>query len=245
MGVLNLAKWADGRDGYIYREVISRLAARIMEVAQTSLFPVDAAPDWDLTPNAFGEYQAEIGPKQVRIIMAVYPAGTATMTSQCSPARENGHRFYGHTMRAWSPYRDGTDDGTLAARAVGLVEGMGHTAVLDPLDERAPGVDAPAPAPTVLLVDPWALGVPQIAEQLQAIDHEDPVHVVVPWNVNDEETRRLEAPLRANLNRSIPNCMRLQGSQRHVTDLFDFRAKFPKTVGMAIKKFVIRASRGH
>jgi FxsC-like protein len=240
LGLIKLKKSAEY--GHLYTGVVWQLAKRIVEAGQTTNLPQVPPIVFESAPNAFADHQHRDATGQIQVIMAVYhPLAKRKGSGRRSPARATGNHFYGPRMRAWTPYRDDTDATVLAVCAEGLVAGLGYRALLDPLDERKSGLrgapSEPQTSPKVMLVDPWATGVPEIAKELREIDNEDPTHVVVPWNIKDTETVRREKPLTANLDKTLPNGLSLPGSAPRVHTLEEFRFDFPEAVGEAVKRY--------
>lgn len=207
-----------------YRESVLRMAEAIKETAeQTKLAPC-APMDLDATPNVFTEHQAAEATHQVRIIVAAH-----------HPAPGRSAYFYGRTMLEWTPfrgsaYRGAADSEPIVRHAASVIAELGHHAMIETVDAVEPTAGQP---PAILLLDPWAAGVPEIRAKLRAIDI-DPVHVVVPWNDEDEETVRETSRLRDDLRAAMPNSLSLNGSAPRVPTLETFRALLPKAVNEAI-----------
>lgn len=217
------------RYNQVYRESVWLMARAIQQTAQETCLARCPAMAMATVPNAFAEYQAG---QQVRVTIASYKADSAGTGKHRPPAPTRSTYYYGRKMREWMPYRTDEDTTLIAHCAERVINGLGHSALLDPLDARE---STERLAPSVLLVDPWAARVPGIANDLRAIDR-DPMHAVVPWNEDDDETQRAAESLEAGLRGTLPQSLGLQGSAQRVPTLSAFRAALPKAVNEAIAK---------
>ena len=218
-----------------YEESVWRMAQTIQRVGEEINLASCPAMTMDSIRNAFADHKARNIAHQIRVTIAAYAATSTSTGRRSRPIRARSNYYYGHTMREWMPYRS-TDNTTLIARyAASVISELGHSAVLDPLDDRDDRTVAPQSSPSVMLVDPWAPGVPEIADHLRVIDG-DPIHVVVPWNKDDNETARETPQLQARLHGTLPHSLSLKGSAPRVPTLEAFRAALPKAVNEAIAK---------
>ena len=193
-----------------YTRSVLRMAQTIQQVAEETNLAACSVMAMDSLQNAFADHQVRNATHQIRLAVAACLMST-TDASRGQPARARSNYYYGHTMCEWMPYR-GPQDTTLIARyAERIISNLGHRAVLDPLDDP---VEVPR-SPSVMLVDPWAPGVPEIADNLRTRDA-DPTHVVVPWNQDDEETTRETPHLQANLQGTLPRSLKVFPGRLHM-----------------------------
>lgn len=219
------------RHNSAYTESVLLMAKTIQRVA----VDLDLAPcapfDMGSLRSAFADHQPDSATHQIRVRLAAYPAASEFNVDRRS-ARTRTNYYYGRTMREWAPYRSAADATPIAMYAESVISALGHSAIVEPLDEPAA---AAVPSPSVMLLDPWAAGVGEIGDRLRVIDS-DPTHVVVPWNSDDDETAREAARLQDDLREVMRNSLALNGSAPWVPTLETFRAAFPKTVNEAIAK---------
>jgi FxsC-like protein len=217
-----------------YTRSVLKIAQAINESGRAANLAAAEPVDLDSVPNAFAEHQARNTSHRVRIIVAAHPVGPGPGKT-AAPVQAAGPRssyYYGHKMREWNPYRSPTSVTPIARYAEDVIVGLNHLAFLAPLDEPAV---PPAPMPSVVLLDPWAVEVPEIAGRLRDLDRQLP-HVVVPWNLEDEQTISAVSRLERNIRELMPESLALNGSALQVTTLEAFRAALPKAVYEAISR---------
>jgi len=211
-----------------YEDSVWQMAKMIKDTAESTKLPPCARMDLSTVTNAFTEYQATEVTRQVRVVVAARPAGEGR-----SPY------YYGRTMLEWAPYRGSADSVPITQHADEIISGLGYHAVIAAIDEAEPA-PGPGQSVSVLLVDPWAAGIPWIRDKLRAIDNR-PVHVLVPWNDEDEETAREASRLTEDLRAALPKSLLLNGSSAHVPTLDTFLALLPDAVNEAIVTYFRRA----
>ena len=223
----NHSRWADA-----YKQSVWELAKRIYDEGEKAKLAPSEPVEWDSVPNAFADHQALDG-REVLVRIAAYPADRPRGAQAATPTRPPRGKayYYGHKTLEWAPYRTENDPWPIAARVRELVIGMNHSPLLESVYEAA-DLDSRS-APSIVLVDPWAAGVPELVTKLQRID-EGPAHVVVPWNEEDSETMGREELLRSNLNLVLPRSRSLTS---HVLKS-DFRTQFKNTIIKAIKNYI-------
>jgi FxsC-like protein len=215
-GIIKLNRYRDA-----YKQTVLKMARLIKEVANNAALMSCEPQDLLALRSAFHEHQDQRHP--IRLTIA---------------ARDMGHLpegldayYYGRTVREWSPYRTSADATPLAYHAERIVANLGHEPVVDTIEEYQEG--APG-SPGVMLVDPWATVDRDLGERLRRIDAR-PLHVVVPWN-EDEQNTRAEAELDRGLDETLGNSLALNGSARRLTTIEAFRAALPKAVAEAVTR---------
>jgi FxsC-like protein len=222
-----------------YTKSVLKVAQTIWEVGEAAkLAPCDPI-EIDSVENAFADYQANNTRYRVRVIVAACSIGLVSgelSVSHYDPKFRLSY-YYGRKMREWNPYRNLTTVTPITSFAEDVISGLNHRPVVQALDEPTA---SPVPMPSVVLLDPWAAGVPEIANKLREIDYHRP-HVVVPWNEEDEETAREAERLEQNLRQAMPNSLALNGSAPRVPTIEAFRAALPKAVYEAISRHFMTA----
>lgn len=218
-----------------YKESVLLMAKRIKRIAEETNLSPCPPPDLDEVANAFAGHRARSASHRVQVRIAAYtpPRLGGGDTGPGPLAQGRSPYYYGRTMREWAPYRNPHDATPIARTAEQIISGLGHRAVIAPLDEPDPA-DA-APSPSVMVVDPWAACAPGIGDRLRRLD-EEPSHVLVPWNTDDEETMSAEAGLERDLTAAVGNGLALNGSARRIPTARAFRAELPKAVNEAITR---------
>jgi FxsC-like protein len=190
-GIVKLSRFRDD-----YQEAAYHLAKRIVEVAEST--PVRAGPvaDYESLESAFGaDGQGMPGDQRLRITIV------APRSDELPPGRGDFH--YGQSARDWNPYRPESVRG-LADHAAGLARSLGYRADIGDLEQHAGELlkDGPPGLPEVLIIDPWAVMLPQCQRLLQKLDAMDKpwVQVVIPWSSADLEIARAEPELRGLLD---------------------------------------------
>lgn len=211
-----------------YHESIIRMAEIIIRAAED----IDLRPcepmDLDALPSFFAHQTVE-DPQRVRVTVAACALRPQNAAEPVNPNPQRNH-YYGHTAREWTPY-DGRADATpIAAYAEQVIAGLGHRPVIEALGET---VAQTAAAPSVLLLDPWAAGIPDVGDTLRELDRE-PRHVLVPWHENDEQSAAAAAKLAADVEAAVPNGLAMHGSRARLPTLATFRNALPIAVEKAI-----------
>jgi FxsC-like protein len=220
-----------GRFREAYEESVLLMAKTIKRIAEETNLRPCAPPSMKDAENPFAAHQARSAARQVRLTIASY--SPAIGDGDARPWQTRSQYHYGRTMREWTPYRTPVDATPIARFAEQIVTGLGHRAVIAPLDEPEP--ETTTAVPSVLLVDPWAPELPAIGERLRRLD-EEPRQVVVPWNQDDEETARNESRLGRGLDETVGQSLSLNGSARRVPTPDAFREELPKAVNEAITR---------
>ncbi|MDN3359125.1 TIR-like protein FxsC [Actinomadura sp. DC4] len=215
-----------------YKESVLLMAKTIKRIAEETNLRTCTPPDLAEVENAFAVHQAKSVARRVQVTVAAYSLPASRAEGADRSLQSRSPYYYGHTMREWTPYRSRTDSTPIARYAEQVIAGLGHQAVIAPLDE--PEVEA-APAPSIMVVDPWAAGVPAIGDRLRRLD-DPPRHVIVPWNNDDEDTTRDEDRLERDLTATVGRSLALNGSARRVPTLKAFREQLPKAVNEAITR---------
>ncbi|MFH8927640.1 FxsC protein [Streptomyces pristinaespiralis] len=183
-----------------YERAVYELAKRIVIVADTVQLPPGSAVDYRSVPSAFGGPGGM--PGNLRLAVA---APTATeLPEGRSPF------YYGATRGAWNPFRP-VSQRAVADLVASIVFVSNRQVDTVPFDEvlAGPEEDAPSQGPLIVLVDPWAVRVPQLRAQLMALNrlHRPDVKVVIPWNPTDPQSADAGHDLSEELARTIPRLL--------------------------------------
>lgn len=188
-----------------YREVLRRLADRIVSTAHAHPLPRSAADlDPETAGNAFAQplrQETQHAPQQVHFVVA---AGTR---DEMRSVRTDVH-YYGDERQDWAPYRP-TLGGPLAAHAreVAAEQQLGSdVADLEELRERLARARRNNDI-VVLLVDAWVTRLEKYRRTLAEFDRagDGPVAILVPSSDEDPETADHRGELRSGLIRVLPD----------------------------------------
>lgn len=191
-----------------YRIALTAFADYIVEVAQTG--PLSAKDDGvlDLNPheNAFADKWSRSDPRPLRFVIV------APVQGKLPPKADP--RLYGNSPEKWRPYQP-ADETPIAETAAMLAETDDFQPFVEFLGACPDLLDGAEPsAPTVLIVDPWAVQDPELAEMLRAFDaisHDKPwIRLVIPWDRNGSgdgnQISELEEGLQRALYRTRSHC---------------------------------------
>ena len=222
-----------------YKECVWLLAKTIKKIAEDTRISACEPIDMKFLESAFPSYWTPGGIHRIRVMIVAYPASLSAndRSMDLNPVVARNSYYYGRRMNDWTPFKNRLDAMPIARYAEYLISSLGYRAVLEPFDDKLLD-ETPAASrqsPTVLIVDPWVTRVSEISDQLQIIDR-DPTHVVVPWNVEDDETTREESRLLQDLWAVLPKSLALKGSTSRVPTLDRFRDALAEAVNGAIAK---------
>ncbi|MER5865811.1 TIR-like protein FxsC [Kitasatospora sp. NPDC002040] len=162
-----------------YQLAVLRLARRIVDVAENTVIPTVRPVDFLSQPSAF-----EVKAPAKRLRISVFSYRQAELPEGRNPD------FYGPRRVDWHPYQPQATR-PVAEHAVRLAKQMGFESSVHEFDEEAEEVlEAAEPtAPSLLLLDRWALRDEQRREIVRKFDRRNPdwVKVLEPWNTADQE----------------------------------------------------------
>jgi FxsC-like protein len=228
-----------------YSQIVGDLAGQLVKAAESC--PVKKGPrvDYGALESAFGRGEATPGgsaDKPLRI----------TVVAPCRGGLPEGREdssFYGLSTLDWKPYfPDSTRP--IAERAAGLARSLGFRVETGDLGQHERDLRAgdPRSGPQILIIDPWALLMPRNQELLQWLDRRPMpwVQAIVPWNAADEENRKLEGKLRAELDAAFGHKLAevastSEAAARGVPRAGDFDLVLRQLVGTAAKRFLSHA----
>ncbi|RKE21840.1 TIR-like protein FxsC [Streptomyces sp. TLI_171] len=170
-----------------YRTAVHRLAQRIVDVAEHTVIPTGQPADFASQPSAFEPPEpADL----VRISVFSYRQSEL-------PADRSG-TWYGSRRTDWQPYRPDSVR-PLAEDAADIARAMGFRPSIVEFEEESEhllGAAGPA-APSVVLVDRWALLDTRRREALRRLDRRNIASVVFiePWNRADGQSLQQERML--------------------------------------------------
>ncbi|MGW7286080.1 TIR-like protein FxsC [Streptomyces sp. NPDC054847] len=183
-----------------YERAVYELAKRIVSVADTAKLPPGSPVDYRSVPSAFGAPGGM--PGNLRLAVAAPTAGE--LPEGRSPF------YYGATRGAWNPFRP-LSQRAAADLVASLVFVSNRQVDIVPFDEglTGPGERNPSHGPLILLVDPWAVRVPQLRARLMALDrlHRPDVKVVILWNPTDPQSAEAGPDLSDDLARTLPTLL--------------------------------------
>ncbi|ALC23498.1 FxsC protein [Streptomyces pristinaespiralis] len=183
-----------------YERAVYELAKRIVIVADTVQLPPGSAVDYRSVPSAFGGPGGMPG----NLRLAVAAPTAVELPEGRSPF------YYGATRGAWNPFRP-VSQRAVADLVASIVFVSNRQVDTVPFDEvlAGPEEDAPSQGPLIVLVDPWAVRVPQLRAQLMALNrlHRPDVKVVIPWNPTDPQSADAGHDLSEELARTIPRLL--------------------------------------
>jgi len=185
--LLQLRRYED-----VYRELISEIADRIVEIHHSGPLPVlDNLQPLDEVPNAFeaqpaGSPIARRGPQHVEFVITVADA---------TEMREFRHDVssYGKDEWSWRPFQPpiGYDLGIVLQQMA--IEAHVHLSVAragPDLWDRLDAADR-SNSVVVLIIDAWALAIPKYQALLEEIDRTSSLNtaILIVWNDEDAETK--------------------------------------------------------
>ena len=217
-----------------YTKSVLQIAQAIRDTGKAANLAATEPVDLDSVANAFDDHQARSTSHRIRVIIAACSTSLIPVETAAphDPPGPRSSYYYGHKMREWNPYRSLNSVTPIARFAEDVISALSHWASLEALDEPMVG---PTPMPSVILLDPWATEIPEIASRLSDLDRQRP-HVVVLWNREDEQTASAAARLEQRIHQVLPESLALNGSAPQVLTLDAFRVALPKAVYEAIAR---------
>ncbi|WP_262379589.1 TIR-like protein FxsC [Nonomuraea sp. PA05] len=185
-GLYSLIKISSRRQAY--RRTVLELARRIIQAAELSpLCEAASLPDYSSFDNAFADYRAAR-------TMEVFAAAPDLQNLP----RDRDPYYYGRTSVEWNPFRNKGDHEPIASRVASLLRAQG---IHSDLGEQIRPVLA-AEHPALILVDPWAVEVPDVLGALRSLSDTaaSSLLFLVLWNHADKQTVNAEVRLRDSLS---------------------------------------------
>jgi FxsC-like protein len=218
-----------------YTTAVQRLAQHIIRAARTSR--VEPCQVRDLGPprNAF-DMPGRLAPADRRLNLIV----AAPTLDQLPNGRSRD--FYGTSANDWNPFHPVSRQ-AIAEYAAGVARLNSYEPSVLSLDEGyelfAKG--DPSAGLALLLIDAWAMADDDLARRLARLDSFDVswAATMVPWNLEDAETRSRYRELRDELRKLLPNRL---GAARpftavnstRISSLEEFRTKLPDALEGAL-----------
>jgi FxsC-like protein len=218
-----------------YVTAVQRLAQHIIRAAETSRLQPCGVRDLGPPRNAF-DMPGRRAPADRRLNLIV----AAPTVNRLPGGRSRD--FYGHSSHDWNPFHPLSRQ-AIADYAAGVARLNSYEPNVLNFDEGCEFLakSDPAAGLGLLLVDAWATADDDLAQRLALLDSLDVgwVGTMVPWNLDDTETRERAGDLRAGLRALLPNRL---GDARPFTatnstrigTLEEFRTKLPDVLEGAL-----------
>lgn len=224
-----------------YKRALHYFAQRVVDVAENgSPARAERYPNYVTLESAFLRDGKPRGShRRVRIVIAA--PSEPRLPDGVEPA------MYGSRAMMWKPYIPHYG-GEIADAASTLAESMYFTALVEPLElsgEFTAG--APASAPTILIIDPWAVRDEDLRRRLAHFDVNSHtklwIRPVVAWNRGHQANKIHAALLCAELDRALDQCRRRYWHESpQVLDglesIDDFIAKIPDVIRRAERVYI-------
>jgi FxsC-like protein len=218
-----------------YQEAVFDLAHRIVTAAQRCRLPEGPRPDYRRLHSAFGLDSKGAPWNRVLRITVVAP-GCGEL-----PRSRKDVSCYGRSPQAWNPFAAGpiADEANRLAREH---RDQFRAEVGDLWRHKADLLSGkPGPGPQLLLIDPWALLLPQYQEVIQRFNaQESPwVQTLIVLSDSDAESQDKADKLRATLDAVLGRKPAAAGSKgaHEVGSLTDFRAALPRLIDAAAQGY--------
>lgn len=199
-GLYGIMKVSRYRTEYI--QAVTDLAGRMVEAAERHPVKHGMKVDPGALESAFGPAEAAQGGvegKRVRITVI------APRLDELPDARAKS-LYYGPSPLAWKPYLPESDR-PIADVAAEVARSLTYRAEVGDLSKHEGALLSgdTRSGPQILVIDPWALEVPDSQQLLQRLNsgHMPWVQTIIVWNAADEEGRKAEGKLRASLDATL------------------------------------------
>lgn len=219
-----------------YENAVQYFARRIADVAESdSPTRAERFPNYLMLDNAFqGEQETASNRARLRIVIAA--PSTPHLPQGADPDR------YGSRSMMWKPYHPAFG-GEISAVAQRVAASMGFDAFVEAFEHSGEfGAAARPSAPTLLIIDPWAVQDPQLRQRLGRFDadsHNKPwIRPVVPWNREHPSDEQHAAELGSRLAALLGRCrLRYRPESPRVLDgletIHDFINEVPALIRTA------------
>lgn len=210
-----------------YRLVVDRLAARIVELAETEPVAPSAAPDIDEVPSAFNPRASD----------AVFAISVAAPAQADLPA-DRDPAGYGRYSIDWRPYpRD--QELSLADYAARVAEQLDFAVLVESIESTA---ELAATRPGVILIDPWFIADDQRLGALKSLVRDLPSWVLpllVLDSVPGGRTVRLAEQVRTVLSKAAAaRTETARHAIRGVSSLPEFVSLMPILIAEAERQYL-------
>ncbi|MDX3098826.1 TIR-like protein FxsC [Streptomyces sp. ME19-03-3] len=222
-----------------YERAVYRLAQRIIQVGEeTKVDPGRGYLDYHQVPSAFGPPGAS-RPLHITVLACSDSEGLPEGRSSA---------YYGPSPRDWNPYHPQSSR-PLADLAADLARNLDYHVSVGVFEDELDRLLDPTPtAPTLLLLDRWALRSPERHELLQRFGSLSRpwVSTLVPWNREDPESQGQEEALRRLADEALnrPQAKRsgdVSFIRNNIPSLEMFCDDVPRAVGRAAKHYAAHA----
>jgi FxsC-like protein len=212
-----------------YQLIVKRLAARIVELADTAPVGPSAVPDIDEVRSPFSPEESS----------AAFGINVAAPASSGLPAGRD-RAGYGDSGTEWRPY-PGNQQLSLARYAKRIAEQMDFAGIVADVEKR--GIQL-TNRPGVLLIDPWFIADPPGLRVLRDIASELPswiLPVLVLGADQDQRSEELAEQVRGVLrSRRTPRSEVAIRASHGVRSLADFAALMPVLAAEAERQYLRR-----
>jgi len=216
-----------------YDSAVTALARRIVQAAEHAS-PAPTRPrDHRTVSDAFHRPGDPASRRpRVRIVVA----------APCRPQLPAGAEpeMYGTGALDWKPYAP-EYSGEIARAAERLAESMDFEAVVESAEDGPEfEADAPASAPVLLIIDPWAAQVPSLRRILRSFDEDSPgapwVRPVVAWNRGHPANRAHERELETRIHAVLERCRRRRPDTPKALDGLETAREFIRELPSVIRE---------
>ncbi len=185
-----------------YSRAVDFFAERVTAVAETDApSPTVPPPMYQDLRNAFAVQGPIDNTDRPRLRIVVAAPRRSRLPRGCDPEAYGAEAFH------WRPFLPDYE-GEVAQTAKRLAESLHFHAFIESAErsrELMPTADPTAP--TILLVDPWAVQIPDLAQRLNAFDRRTAdkgwIRLVIPWNRNNRHSATHEVDLESGLERTL------------------------------------------
>jgi FxsC-like protein len=243
-GLYGIMKVSRYRTEYI--RAVTDLAGRMVEAAERHPVKHGVKVDPGALESAFGHDEAAQGGaegKRIRITVVAPRLGEL-------PDSRAESFYYGPSPLDWKPFLPESDR-PIADVAAEVARSLTYRAEVGDLSEHGAALLSgdTRSGPQILVIDPWALEVPDSQQLLQRLNsgHMPWMQTMIVWNAADEESRKAEGKLRASLEATLRRKLDEATSTslmaaRRVPALEDFDAVLRQLIARVANKYLGHAT---
>ena len=203
-----------------YTIILDHLATKIASLAQEASLPsLVQEIDMENVPNYFTEKDeiqrnprtSILGPRTAQFI---FVAGKQKELFGIKEKIDN----YGLNGWEWRPFDEENEIGIIAQN-IATSKRMHFSTIDFDTNLIAKIKDAEiSNSLVIIIVDPWSVSIRNYKEFLSEYDNTNYVNsgLLIPWNLSDNETEKMQHQLKANLYQALSHC--IAGSRSHVRD---------------------------